>query len=126
MAAAGARDADAPHLYGFAIAGVAARRAHARVRGWWRHPRRRRLALVLGAVAASPVLLALAVAQTLLNRLGVDAVTPFVNRFYSHERLAAAGHPGAPLAPDPQPAAIPQAVAAGGPAPSGARPRLEP
>jgi hypothetical protein len=95
MAEAGAHYPDAPHLYGFAVAGVAVRHARARVLGWWRHPRRRRLALVLQAAAASPVLLALAAGQTLLGRVGLDVVTPFVNRFYSHARLVAAGAPAA-------------------------------
>ncbi len=96
MAEAGARYPDAPHLYGFAVGSVAARRAHARVLGWWRHPRRRRAALVARAIALSPAMLALALAQALVGRLGWDIVTPFVDRFYSQERLAAAAaEPGA-------------------------------
>lgn len=94
MAAAGAGYLDAPHLYGVAVAGVAARRAHARVLGWWRHPRRHRAALVLAAVAAGPLALAAALVQPLLGRLGADLVTPLVNRFYSQERLARAGAGG--------------------------------
>jgi len=90
MAEAGARFPDAPHLYGFAAGGVAVRHARTRVLCWWRHPRRRRMTLVLQAIGLSPLLLALALAQPLLNRLGVDLVTPFVDRFYSQERLAVA------------------------------------
>ena len=115
MAAAGARYPDAPHLYGVAIGGVAARRAVRRLRGWWRHPRPRRMTLVLQAIAVSPALLAVAGLAPLLERLGVDLVTPLVNRFYSQDRLAAAGPD--PLAcapasaPEPPPAAAPARAA---------------
>jgi hypothetical protein len=91
MAEAGARCSDSPGLWGAALAAVAVRRAHARIRGWWRHPRRRRCSLVLQAIAASPVMLGLAVLQPALARLGADLATPFVDRFYSQERLARVG-----------------------------------
>ncbi len=112
MAAAGARYPGAPHLYGVAIGGVAARRALRRLRGWWRHPRPRRMTLVLQAILVSPALLAVAGLTPLFERLGVDLVTPLVNRFYSQDRLAATG-------PDPQAGALagaPGPPRAGGPA----------
>src|SRR5207244_6940200 len=111
MAAAGARYPGAPHLYGVAIGGVAARRAVRRLRGWWHDPRPRRMTLVLQAIAVSPALLAAAGLAPLLDRLGVALGTPLVNRFYSQDRLAAAGPD--PLAcapasaPEPPPAAAP-------------------
>jgi hypothetical protein len=75
---------------GFAVAWVAVRRARARLRGWWHHPRRRRAGLAATAIAASPALLALALAEPLCNRLGVDLISSFVGRFYCQDRLGAA------------------------------------
>src|SRR5207253_575855 len=115
-AAAGGRWPGGPHLYGVAVGGVAARRAVRRLRGWWRHPRPRRMTLVLQAIAVSPALLAVAGLAPLLGRLGVDLVTPLVNRFYSQDRLAAAAGrdplAGAPAcAPEPPTAAAPSRAA---------------
>src|SRR5207253_9754287 len=107
-AAAGGRWPGGPHLYGVAVGGVAARRAVRRLRGWWHDPRPRRMTLVLQASAVSPARLAAAGLAPLLDRLGVDLVTPLVNRFYSQDRLAAAG-------PDPlacAPASAPEPPAA--------------
>jgi hypothetical protein len=97
MAEAGARYLDAPHLSGVAAGEVAVRHAAARVRGWWRHPRRRRATIVLRAVAVSPALLVAAAAALPLRHRRADLVTPLVDRFFSQDRLAAAAasDPGA-------------------------------
>jgi len=89
MAEAGASYPDALHLYGAAISGVALRRARARLRRWWRHPGLRRDALVLRAIALSPLMLAAALAQMIAGRFAADLVTPLIDRFYSQDRLAA-------------------------------------
>ena len=97
MAEAGARYLDAPHLCGLAAGQVALRHAAARVRGWWRHPRRRRATIVLRAIAVSPALLVAAAAAFPLRHRRADLVTPLVDRFFSQDRLvaAAASDPGA-------------------------------
>ena len=64
--------------------------------GWWRDPRARRMRAAAAATAATPVLLVLALGAPVLRRLGVDAVTPFVRRFYAQERLLLSPHPHAP------------------------------
>jgi hypothetical protein len=43
------------------------------------------------ATAATPALLALALATPLLRRLGLDPIGAFIGRFYSQERLAGVG-----------------------------------
>ena len=65
-------------------------------RDWLRDPRVRRMRVAAVATAATPALLALALAMPALRRLGLDPIPAFVGRFYSQERLAGA-------APDPSP-----------------------
>jgi hypothetical protein len=59
-------------------------------RDWLRDPRVRRMRVAAVATAATPALLALALATPALRRLGLDPIAAFVGRFYSQERLAAA------------------------------------
>jgi hypothetical protein len=62
---------------------------------WWRHPRRRRAAAAASGMALSPVLLVLAVSQSLVGvvadrlarRPAPDLVTPVVTRWFSQARL---------------------------------------
>jgi hypothetical protein len=60
---------------------------------WWRHPRRRRAAAAACGMALSPVLLGLAVCQSVVGvvagRLAPDLVTPVVTRWFSQARLDA-------------------------------------
>jgi hypothetical protein len=65
-------------------------------RDWLRDPRVRPMRVAAVATAATPVLLALAVATPALRRLGLDPVPGFVARFYSQARLAAAASEPAP------------------------------
>ena len=63
---------------------------------WWRHPRRRRASAAASAMALSPLLLGLAVCQSLVGavahrlptRPAPDLVTPVVTRWFSQARLA--------------------------------------
>ncbi len=89
MAAMAAIYSGSPHLYSLAIGTEATRRAATRARAWWRHPRRRRAAIALTGIAAAPALLAAAIVQPVLNRLGADLVSPLVDRFFSQDRLDA-------------------------------------
>jgi hypothetical protein len=59
-------------------------------RDWLRDPRVRRMRVAAVATAATPALLALALATPALRRLGLDPIAAFVGRFYSQERLAEA------------------------------------
>jgi hypothetical protein len=59
-------------------------------RDWLRDPRVRRMRVAAVATAATPALLALALATPALRRLGLDPIAAFVTRFYSQERLAGA------------------------------------
>jgi hypothetical protein len=88
--------------------------AGADVGRWWRHPRRRRAAAAASGMALSPVLLGLAVCQSLLGAVGrlvtrpaPDLVTPVVTRWFSQARLDSShGDPEmAPKAPDARSAA---------------------
>ena len=62
---------------------------------WWRHPRRRRALAAASGTALSPLLLGLAVGQSLVGavarrlstRLAPDFVTPVVTRWFSQARL---------------------------------------
>jgi hypothetical protein len=119
LAGMAAACAGAPHLYGLAVGAESARRAAGRVRAWWRHPRRRRAAVALSGIAATPALLLAVLAHPVLNRLGADLVSPLVDRFFSQDRLDAPVEPvqpapdalllGASLAPRPaSPAAFPR------------------
>jgi hypothetical protein len=66
---------------------------------WWRHPRRRRAAAVAWGMTLSPVLLGLAMCQSLLGvaagrvaaRRVPDLVTPVVTRWFSQSRLSSLG-----------------------------------
>ena len=60
-------------------------------RAWLGDPRARRLRIAAVATAATPALLALALATPALRRLGLDPISAFVGRFYSQQRLASAG-----------------------------------
>jgi glycosyltransferase involved in cell wall biosynthesis len=69
-------------------------RAATRVAWWSRYPRRRRAAAVASGMALSPLLLGLAVCQSLLGVAGrfatrpaPDLVTPVVTRWFSQARL---------------------------------------
>ena len=85
-------------------------RAATRVAQWWRHPRRRRAAAAASGMALSPLLLGLAVCQSILGVAGrlatrpaPDLVTPVVTRWFSQTRLTdmgglAAGPPSPPNA----------------------------
>ncbi|HEY3186716.1 MAG TPA: glycosyltransferase family 2 protein, partial [Solirubrobacteraceae bacterium] len=82
-----------PSLAGLVMLAVVIRRARGRLSEWLGHPRLRRAALVAAAAAMAPLLLAAAGLQRVLSSDGIDLVTPIVRRFYSQERLAAAGEP---------------------------------
>jgi hypothetical protein len=85
------------------LAAVAApvrrRRRVVTVGAWWRHPRRRRAAAVAWGMTLSPMLLGLAVCQSLLGLVGdrlaarrvPDLVTPVVTRWFSQARLSSLG-----------------------------------
>lgn len=90
MLAAGAPHAANPATWGAAVSAVVARHAERRLGAWWRHPRRRRAAVAARASLATPVLLALALAQAAAARWMPDLVTPLVERLYSQARLDAA------------------------------------
>jgi hypothetical protein len=85
-----------PSLAGLVVLAVVTRRARGRLGEWLGHPRLRRAALVAAAAAMTPLLLAAAGLQRAISSEGIDLVTPIVRRFYSQERLAAAGPPGDP------------------------------
>ena len=57
-------------------------------RDWLRDARVRRMRVAAVATAATPALLARALATPALRRLGLDPSAAFVGRFYSQERLA--------------------------------------
>ena len=89
-----------------ALAGVRARG----VAEWWRHPRRRRATAAASGMALAPVLLGLAICQSLVGavarRLGPrpapDLVTPVVTRWFSQARFDPMGGlaAGPPIPPD--------------------------
>jgi flavin-dependent dehydrogenase len=56
--------------------------------GWWRDPRARCMRLAGAATAATPVLLALALAHRARPRAGLDRLAAFARSVYSQERLA--------------------------------------
>jgi glycosyltransferase involved in cell wall biosynthesis len=68
---------------------------------WWRHPRRRRAVAAASGTALSPLLLGLAlcqslagaVARTIATRPGPDLITPLVTRWFSQTRLSRPGVP---------------------------------
>jgi hypothetical protein len=106
--------AGAPHLYALAVGGVAAHLARARLVAWSRHPRLRGGVLALGAIGAAPALLAAALLQWVVGRLGVDVTTRLVDRFYSQERLWAACAPAPGADPAARPAlGLPDGIAVG-------------
>jgi glycosyl transferase family 2 len=74
---------------GFAMGAVAARRAAARLGLWWRHPRRRRAGVVLGAALGLPVAAPLLIAAALLGRRLPPATSALVATLYSQDRLHA-------------------------------------
>ena len=75
---------------------VRRRRRVVPIGAWWRHPRRRRAAAVAWGMTLSPMLLGLAVCQSLLGLAGgrlaarrvPDLVTPVVTRWFSQARLS--------------------------------------
>ena len=85
----------APALWASAIGAGAAQRAATCLRGWWRHARRRRAATAAWGTTISPLLLAAAVCQVVLDvsvgrlraRPAVDVVTPIVSRWFAQSRL---------------------------------------
>ena len=83
--------ADNPSLIGVAMGGVVLRRVRESLGEWARHPRLRRAALVVLAAAMMPVLIAAALLAAMLAGSRLDLVSPIVRRFYSQDRLAAAG-----------------------------------
>ena len=79
---------------------VETREARASIRAggvarWWRHPRRHRASTAASGTALSPLLLGLAIGQSLVGALarrittrpGPDLVTPVVTRWFSQARL---------------------------------------
>ena len=93
---------------------------------WWRHPRRRRAAAAAAGTALSPLLLGLAIGQSLAGtvarrlvaRPAPDLVTPVVTRWFSQARLvsldgASAGG-AAMVASDQRPAAAASLAASPG------------
>ncbi|HSE93524.1 MAG TPA: glycosyltransferase family 2 protein [Methylomirabilota bacterium] len=92
---------DSPLAMGAALGAGVFGRAWARVRGWWRHERRRRAGTAAVATLAAPVLLVLAAARALAGRVVPDVVTPLVRRLYDQARLeprAAAANSAGPVA----------------------------
>ena len=79
-----------PAQFTAAVGVFALCRATLASRAWWQNRERQRVALLATGAAAAPILLALALSRRPLARLGVDAVTPFVARVYSQDRVAAA------------------------------------
>jgi hypothetical protein len=77
-----------PLAWASAVGVFAANRTADTWRGWWQDARAERIRLVALASVAAPVLLAAALAYPLLRRLGVDLVSPLVERVYSQDRLA--------------------------------------
>ena len=81
------------------VAPVRRRRRVVPIGAWWRHPRRRRAAAVAWGMTLSPMLLGLAVCQSLLGLAGrrlaarrvPDLVTPVVTRWFSQARLSSLG-----------------------------------
>jgi hypothetical protein len=69
-------------------------RAAARLRAWWRHPRRRQAAIAAGATLLAPAVLAVVLAQSL--GLLPAVCTSLVRRLYGQDRLDAA-----PASPPP-------------------------
>lgn len=65
-------------------------------RAWWRSPDTRCLGWLAAGVAASPLLLAVALAHWPLSRIGLDLLTPFITHVYSQDRLAAVLGPADP------------------------------
>ena len=70
----------------------------ARLAEWWRHPRRRRAAAAACGSVLSPMLLALAICQSVVGVVGrlaarsaPDLVTPVVTRWFSQSRLGTGG-----------------------------------
>ena len=96
MLEAGAAHGDSLASWGAAVSAVATHRASARLGQWWRHPRRRRAAVVAQAMIASPLLLAVAGVETVVGRRGPDLVSPLVRRFYNQNRLSASTTPVMP------------------------------
>lgn len=58
-------------------------------RAWWQSVETRCLTLLAVGAVASPALLALLLAHRPLRGVGVDALTPFIARVYSQDRIAA-------------------------------------
>jgi hypothetical protein len=67
-----------PPAWGWALTAVAARRAAARLRGWWTHPRPRRAATFARIATLAPLALALVLLQALLGRRAPDLAAPVV------------------------------------------------
>jgi glycosyltransferase involved in cell wall biosynthesis len=55
--------------------------------GWWRRPRRRRIAAAIAPTMGAPLALALVFLQTLMGDRMPDIVTPLVSVLYRQERL---------------------------------------
>lgn len=77
-----------PAHWGFAVGGFTVRRVANAFGTWWSDPRVRQLRLIGTAALVFPILLLLTLLHPLAARVSVDALTPFVRRFYSQDRLA--------------------------------------
>jgi glycosyltransferase involved in cell wall biosynthesis len=109
-----------------AVMPVRRRRRVVAAAGWWQHPRRRRAAAVAWGMTLSPLLLGLAVCQSLLGLVGgrlaarylPDVVSPVVARWFSQARLSS-------LSPDdPSVSAVETGMRSHAPAPFTAPPAL--
>lgn len=74
-------------LWGPAITRVVVQRAAARLRTWWRHPRRHQAALAAPATLAAPAVLGLLALQGACGGALPDAAGPLVRRLYDADRL---------------------------------------
>jgi hypothetical protein len=92
LATATAGHRDNPADFMLAVAAFAMARTAATWQCWWHDARAVQMREAALATAALPVLLALALVQPALGRVGRDPLTPFVRRVYAQERLARALH----------------------------------
>jgi hypothetical protein len=90
------RYADEPSQWLLGLGVTVAHRISDCLGGWWVHPRLRRAGVAAAATAATPVLAAAAIVQTVVPPRVVDLVTPLVDRLYAPERLGTASRPIAP------------------------------
>jgi glycosyltransferase involved in cell wall biosynthesis len=89
--------------WGLATGAFVLRRMAAAFHAWWNEARTAQLRLVGAAAAAFPVLVLLTLLHPVTSRCSLDPLTPFIQRFYSQDRLARARGTG-PVARTPAPA----------------------